>query len=259
MPSVFCVQKRIYVVKNRLHRPEASPERRGEPPNGGGGVCRTHGRGFRTLRRAGMLPLRAAGAQEGRQPAVFHPLVNHPFSLGESGADCRHVTASIRGTAVGLPLRVFLRLFAVHRQCTATQTVSSAQARHNSAAQLVSALLQTGSTRINAAERLIRRCRPLQRAKELRNTVMLRLRRPSDMCSSNVSDPANRLRKTRKKKSSAVPLFRSGHMSVICARLGSKGKVGVQRGRETAGVPSFLPPAAGRGTFPPSAGGESPR
>ena len=29
-------------------------------------------------------------------------------------------------------------------------------------------------------------------------------------------------------------------MSVICARLGSKGKVGVQRGRETAGVPSFL-------------------
>ena len=71
---------------------------------------------------------------------------------------------------------------------------------------------------------------------------MLRLRRPSDMCSSNVSDTANRLRKTRKKKSSAVPLLRSGHLSAICARLGSKGKVGVQRGRETAGVPSFLPP-----------------
>ena len=31
-------------------------------------------------------------------------------------------------------------------------------------------------------------------------------------------------------------------MSAICVRLGSKGKVGVQRGRETAGVPSFLPP-----------------
>ena len=30
-------------------------------------------------------------------------------------------------------------------------------------------------------------------------------------------------------------------MSAICAWL-SKGKVGVQRGRETAGVPSFLPP-----------------
>ena len=62
------------------------------------------------------------------------------------------------------------------------------------------------------------------------------------MCSRPVSDPANRLRKTRKKKSSAVPYFRSGHMSAICAGLGSKGKVGVQRGRETAGVPSFLPP-----------------
>ena len=31
-------------------------------------------------------------------------------------------------------------------------------------------------------------------------------------------------------------------MSVICTRLGSKGKVGVQRGRKTAGCPSFLPP-----------------
>ena len=62
------------------------------------------------------------------------------------------------------------------------------------------------------------------------------------MCSRKVSDTANGLRNIRKKKSSAVPLFQSGHMSAICARLGSKGKVGVQRGRETAGVPSFLPP-----------------
>ena len=106
----------------------------------------------------------------------------------------------------------------------------------------LSALLQTGSTRINCIKCLIRRCRALQRAKELRNTVMLRLRKLTHMCSRTVSDPANRFRKTRKKKSSAVPLFRSGHMSAICARLGSKGKVGVQRGRETADVPSSLPP-----------------
>ena len=77
------------------------------------------------------------------------------------------------------------------------------------------------------------------------------------MCSSNVSDPANRLRKTRKKKSSVVPLFRSGHMSVICARLTDKGKVGVQRGRETAGVPSFLSPPQGAARSRRS-GGESP-
>ena len=70
---------------------------------------------------------------------------------------------------------------------------------------------------------------------------MSRLLEVADLCSRTLSDPANRLRKTRKKKSSAVPLFRSGHMSAICARL-STGKVGVQRGRKTAGCPSFLPP-----------------
>ena len=42
-------------------------------------------------------------------------------------------------------------------------------------------------------------------------------------------------------KSSAVPHFRSGRRSPIFAGLTNKGKVGVQRGRETAGVPSFLP------------------
>ena len=45
------------------------------------------------------------------------------------------------------------------------------------------------------------------------------------------------------------PLFRSGHMSAICARL-SKGKVGVQRGRKTAGCPSFLPPPRVRRVSP---------
>ena len=78
---------------------------------------------------------------------------------------------------------------------------------------------------------------------------MSRLLEVADLCSRTLSDPANRLRKTRKKKSSAVPLFRSGHMSAICARP-SKGKVGVQRGRTTAGCPSFLPPRRGYGVAP---------
>mgnify|MGYP001112972728 CR=1 FL=1 len=34
-------------------------------------------------------------------------------------------------------------------------------------------------------------------------------------------------------------------MSAICARLTNKGKAGVQRGRKTAGCPSFLPTAVG--------------
>ena len=90
----------------------------------------------------------------------------------------------------------------------------------------------------------------LQRAKDLRDTVMSRLRRQNRLCSSTISDTANRLLKRTDsegsssvagKKSSVVPLFRSGRRSLICARLRNKGKVGVQRGRETAGVPSFLP------------------
>ena len=40
-----------------------------------------------------------------------------------------------RGTAVGLLYRLFREIFAVHRQRTATQAVSSAQARHARVAQ----------------------------------------------------------------------------------------------------------------------------
>ena len=43
------------------------------------------------------------------------------------------------------------------------------------------------------------------------------------MCSSNVSDLANRLRNKRCGNQTVVPLFRSGHMPAICARP-SKGK-----------------------------------
>ena len=79
------------------------------------------------------------------------------------------------------------------------------------------------------------------------------------MCSSNVSDTANRLLKrmdsegspsVAEEKSSAVPHFRSGRRSPIFAGLTNKGKVGVQRGRETAGVPSFLPTAVGTASSP---------
>ena len=40
-------------------------------------------------------------------------------------------------------------------------------------------------------------------------------------------------------------------MSVICAGLTNKGKVGVQRGRKTAGCPSSLPIAVGTASSPP--------
>ncbi len=83
-------------------------------------------------------------------------------------------------------------------------------------------------------------------------TLLCRACVVADMCSRTLSDPANRLRKNTEEKILCRSPFRSGHISVICAGLGSKGKVGVQRGRETAGVPSFCPPTAvGRfGVFP---------
>ena len=68
---------------------------------------------------------------------------------------------------------------------------------------------------------------------ELRDTGMSRLRRVAGLCSRTVSDTANRLLKRTdnegspsvvEEKSSAVPVFRSGHMSAICARLRNKGK-----------------------------------
>ena len=39
----------------------------------------------------------AARAHKRVDTCGFHPLVNHPFSLGKSGADCLHVTASKMG------------------------------------------------------------------------------------------------------------------------------------------------------------------
>ena len=69
------------------------------------------------------------------------------------------------------------------------------------------------------------------------------------MCSRMVSDTANRLLKrtnsegspsAAEKKSSAVPLFRSGHMSAICARP-SKGKGRKSEGGNHWYLPSCAP------------------
>ena len=84
------------------------------------------------------------------------------------------------------------------------------------------------------------------------------LRRVTRMCSSTLSDPANRLQNKRCGNPTAVPLFSSGRRSLVCARLSNKGKVGVQRGRETAGVPSFLPLPRGAATFPPRGAANPP-
>ena len=72
--------------------------------------------------------------------------------------------------------------------------------------------------------------------------LVSRLRRVTRMCSSKVSVNCEYFTKDTKRYPDCRSPFRSGRRSLVCARLSNKGKVGVQRGRETAGVPSFLPP-----------------
>ena len=92
--------------------------------------------GIRRLRTAGTCGTRRGG-KKGRH-LRFLPSLNTRFPCWDSlGADGR-LRKQEKDAAVGLPQRVFLRLFAVHRQITATHTGYFPQARHTRAAQLVS-------------------------------------------------------------------------------------------------------------------------
>ena len=64
--------------------------------------------------------------------------------------------------------------------------------------------------------------------------------RVSDTANMRIHGDAKRVQ-ARRKILCRSP-FRSGRRSLVCARLSNKGKAGVQRGRKTAGCPSFLPP-----------------
>ena len=96
---------------------------------------------------------------------------------------------------------------------------------------------------------------------------MPRLLKVADMCSSALSDPANRLLKrtdsegsssVAEKKSSAVPLIsqRSHIGNLRQIRKQGKGRSSKRKGNRRC--PFLFAPAAGAATFPPSAGGESP-
>ena len=70
---------------------------------------------------------------------------------------------------------------------------------------------------------------------------MPRLRGFNRMCSSRVSDPANRFRKTRKKKSSAVPpISKRSHVGNLRQTLQGKGVI--HKRVETAGVYPLVRP-----------------
>ena len=152
-----------------------------------------------------------AGAQEGRH-LRFPPSCESPLSLGGHGGDGRTETIKERQrifSAVGehsvLP---FLYLFAVSDTVLLHIWFTLRRARHSSAAQFFCALYRLAPANLSIRYNfiLVGAVCNLQ-TNELRDTGMSRLRRLSGLCGSNVSGTANRLRKTRKKKSSAVPLF----------------------------------------------------
>ena len=165
-----------------------------------------------------------AGAQEGRH-LRFPPSCESPLSLGESGADCRHVTAAKYGERQRIFSSVSFStcsqcqipfcytggfIYAVGGMTVPPDFFARYTARHLRIRRLI-LFIFAGTVYHNA----LSNCAAL---------LCRTQRRVARMCSRTLSDPANRLRKTRKKKSSVVPLFRSGHMSAICARLRNKGK-----------------------------------
>ena len=77
-----------------------------------------------------------------------------------------------------------------------------------------------------------------------------RLRRVNRMCSSTVSVNCEKAEEVMQEQPDCRSPFRSGRRSLVCARLSNKGKAGVQRGRKTAGCPSFLPTAVGTASSP---------
>ena len=94
--------------------------------------------------------------------------------------------------------------------------------------------------------------------KRVARLCLSRLRRVNRMCSRMVSDTANRLRKTRKKKSSAVPLISERSHIGNLRQIKKQGKGRSPKRKGNRRCPFLFAPAAGAATLPPSADGESP-
>ena len=87
---------------------------------------------------------------------------------------------------------------------------------------------------------------------------MPRLRGFNHMCSRTVPDTANRLRKTRKKKSSAVPLISERSHIGNLRQIKKQGKGRSPKRKGNRRCPFLFAPCGGRRDVPPSADGESP-
>ena len=186
------------------------------------------------------LPRPAAG-QEGRHQG-FYPLNSH-FLLGGSGADCRHVTASKMGNGS----RVTLAFVSQHIRSSQIHYCYTYRLLHAGRDITVS---RNSLTRCTARHLRFRRLVQFIFAGPVSNNALKNC--AALLCRTCADSPicvAVRYLTLRtgferhgRKNPLSYPYFRSGRRSLVCVRLSNKGKVGVQRGRETAGVPSFLPP-----------------
>ena len=86
---------------------------------------------------------------------------------------------------------------------------------------------------------------------------MPRLLEVADLCSRTVSDPANRLRKIRKKKSSAVPFSQRSHIGNLRQTIQGKGVI--HKRVETAGVYPLVRPRGVSANPPPRGAARSRR
>ena len=143
------------------------------------------------------------------------------------------------------------------RYHSATQTGYSAQAQHNSVAQLVSLEFTDSTCECRRLVQFIFVGAVYHNALTICAALLCRaLRRVNRLCSRTVSGTANRLRKTRKKKSSAVPLF----AAVTCRQSAPdypRERGDSQEGGNRRCLPSCAP--ARRQRKSPAAGAANPR
>ena len=131
--------------------------------------------------------------------------------------------------------------------------------RHDSAAQFFCSLCRKAPAKINCTECLIRRCRALQHAKVLRDTVMSRLLGCNHMCSSTLFVNCEQVAKdTVEKILCRPPISQRSHVGNLHRTIKQgKGRSSKRKGNHRC--PFLFAPAAGAATLPPSADGESPR
>ena len=142
--SVFALTGRLLLCTDPAGC--ANCRRRVRPYRAGGFSLRPQ-RGIRRLRTAGAsrrppratpYPRRWAKRKDNLRFSFLFKLLPFPWIVWRRLPICDRCEIGERQS--GYCSRDFLRLFAVHRQRTATQVGSSKQARHNSVAQLFNAL-----------------------------------------------------------------------------------------------------------------------